>query len=63
MVCLTALIGGSPISRPIKSIRATLKGLTATDLADYLVRKSVPFRDAHELVGQAVQLAVSKGKG
>jgi len=28
---------------------------TATDLADYLVRKGLPFRDAHEVVGQAVQ--------
>jgi len=28
---------------------------TATDLADYLVRKGVPFRDAHEIVGKAVQ--------
>jgi argininosuccinate lyase len=31
---------------------------TATDLADYLVRKGVPFRDAHEVVGQAVRLAI-----
>ncbi len=28
--------------------------LLATDLADYLVRKGVPFRDAHEIVGKAV---------
>ena len=28
---------------------------TATDLADYLVRKDTPFRDAHEIVGKAVQ--------
>ena len=28
--------------------------LLATDLADYLVRKGVPFREAHELVGKAV---------
>ncbi len=34
---------------------------TATDLADYLVRKGVPFRDAHEVVGRAVQLAISVG--
>lgn len=32
--------------------------LLATDLADYLVRRGVPFRQAHELVGQAVALAV-----
>ena len=31
--------------------------LLATDLADYLVRKGVPFRDAHELVGRAVAAA------
>ena len=30
----------------------------ATDLADYLVRKGLPFRDAHEVVGQAVALGV-----
>ena len=32
--------------------------ITATDLADYLVRKGVPFRDAHEAVGRAVRAAV-----
>jgi argininosuccinate lyase len=31
---------------------------TATDLADYLVRKGMPFRDAHEVVGQAVRLGL-----
>ncbi len=35
---------------------------TATDLADYLVRKKVPFRDAHAAVGQAVQYAISQHK-
>jgi len=35
---------------------------TATDLADYLVRKGVPFRDAHEIVGQAVALAEQQGR-
>ncbi len=34
---------------------------TATDLADYLVRKGLPFRDAHEVVGKAVQYAVEQG--
>jgi len=34
---------------------------TATDLADYLVRKGVPFRDAHEAVARAVRLAVDHG--
>ncbi len=33
---------------------------TATDLADYLVRKNIPFRDAHEIVGKAVRLAIER---
>ncbi len=35
---------------------------TATDLADYLVRKGVPFRDAHEAVAQAVRHADAQGQ-
>jgi argininosuccinate lyase len=39
--------------------RAALQGYaTATDLADYLVRKGMPFRDAHEVVGNAVRLGL-----
>jgi argininosuccinate lyase len=34
---------------------------TATDLADYLVRKGLPFRSAHAVVGQAVALALGRG--
>ncbi len=37
--------------------------ITATDLADYLVRKGMPFRDAHTLVGKAVLLATKRGCG
>lgn len=33
---------------------------TATDLADWLVRKGIPFRDSHEIVGKVVALAESK---
>jgi len=41
---------------------AALKGYaTATDLADYLVKKGLPFRDAHETVAHAVKLASQKG--
>ncbi|TCK16819.1 argininosuccinate lyase [Thiogranum longum] len=35
---------------------------TATDLADYLVRKGVAFRDAHEIVGTAVRLGIDSGR-
>jgi argininosuccinate lyase len=37
-------------------------GMLATDLADYLVQKGIPFREAHHLVGQAVNLARQQGK-
>ncbi|MDL1865038.1 argininosuccinate lyase [Betaproteobacteria bacterium PRO5] len=41
--------------------QAALRGYaTATDLADYLVKKGIPFRDAHEAVAQAVRFAESK---
>ncbi|MES9900379.1 MAG: argininosuccinate lyase [Sedimenticola sp.] len=41
--------------------QAAMKGFaTATDLADYLVRKGIPFRDAHEVVGKAVVLGVER---
>ena len=41
---------------------ATQKGcMTATDLADYLVLKNVPFREAHGIVGRAVAYCLEKG--
>ena len=52
--CLIALNGLIPnlIANKEQMREAALAGYTtATDLADYLVRKQVPFRDAHELVG------------
>ena len=42
--------------------RAALRGYaTATDLADYLVKKGLPFRDAHEVVAHAVKFASERG--
>ncbi|HCH24922.1 MAG TPA: argininosuccinate lyase [Oceanospirillaceae bacterium] len=42
---------------------AALKGFaTATDLADYLVRKGMPFRDAHEVVGKSVAAGIATNK-
>jgi argininosuccinate lyase len=35
---------------------------TATDLADYLVKKGLPFREAHEIVGRVVRHALDAGK-
>ena len=59
--CLIAFSGMMPHVRPNRERMraAALQGFaTATDLADYLVRKGVPFRDAHEIVGKAVRLGV-----
>jgi argininosuccinate lyase len=43
--------------------RAAMQGFaTATDLADYLVRKGIAFRDAHEVVGKAVAFGVSQNR-
>jgi argininosuccinate lyase len=36
--------------------------MNATELADYLVRKGMPFRDAHEVVGKIVMKAIAAGK-
>ena len=42
---------------------AALRGFsTATDLADYLVRKGMPFRDAHEVVGKSVAYGIAQNK-
>lgn len=50
-------------TKPEKMRRAAMQGFsTATDLADYLVRKGLPFRDAHEVVGSAVALGVQTGR-
>ena len=50
------------IVKPEAMERAALKGYaTATDLADYLVKKGLPFRDAHEAVAHAVKHAIGQG--
>jgi len=54
-----------PAIKPKHAImrEAALRGFsTATDLADYLVRRGLPFRDCHEIVGHAVKYGVESGK-
>jgi argininosuccinate lyase len=54
------IAGMAPVPRAMRE--ALGEGhATATDLADYLVRKGVPFRDAHEAVAQAVREAERRG--
>jgi len=58
---LAELLGGVR-ARPERMRAALAEGFaTATDLADYLVRKGVPFRDAHEIVARAVRAAELAG--
>lgn len=62
--CLTAFADMVPAIEPKRDNmrEATLKGFaTATDLADYLVKKGLPFRDAHEVVGRLVAKAINLG--
>ena len=48
--------------KPKAMERAALKGYaTATDLADYMTKKGLPFRDAHETVAKAVKYAMNEG--
>ena len=57
-----AMLGTLECRRERMREAARLGCMTATDLADYLVRKAVPFRDAHDVVGRAVRRAVETGR-
>jgi argininosuccinate lyase len=58
----TGMLGGLSVN-PEAMRRAAAEGFaTATDLADYLVRRGVPFREAHEIVGGVVRHALAAGK-
>src|SRR5690625_3238933 len=62
--CLRAYADMVPAIQPRREVmrEAARRGYaTATDLADYLVRKGVPFRDAHDIVGQSVAHAIEQG--
>ncbi|MGB5325501.1 MAG: argininosuccinate lyase [Pseudomonadales bacterium] len=61
--CLHAFADMVPaiVARQANMRAAAMRGFTtATDLADYLVRKGTPFRDAHEIVGKAVAMCIEK---
>jgi argininosuccinate lyase len=63
--CLKAYADMVPAIKPKKEnlYNAALKGYaTATDLADYLVRKGIAFRDAHEIVGKSVAYGIAQKK-
>jgi len=53
--------GGLRVKPEAMRAAATRGYATATDLADHLVKKGLPFRDAHEVVAHAVKLALQRG--
>jgi argininosuccinate lyase len=55
------MLRGIKVNKEAMRNAATEGFATATDLADYLVKKGMPFRDAHEVVALAVRHAVDKG--
>jgi argininosuccinate lyase len=58
---MAEMVGGIVV-KPEAMEQAARKGYaTATDLADYLVKKGLPFRDAHEVVAHAVKQAIDLG--
>jgi argininosuccinate lyase len=65
LVSLLTLMKGQPLAynKDNQEDKEPLfDALDTLDLADYLVRKGVPFRDAHEVVGKAVRLGVDSGR-
>ena len=57
-----AMIPAMQVKRDAMRAAAQRGFATATDLADYLVRKGVAFRDAHEIVGRAVRRGIETGQ-
>ena len=58
---LTEMVAGIQVKPAAMQAAARRGYATATDLADYLVKKGLPFRDAHEAVAHAVKIAIGRG--
>jgi argininosuccinate lyase len=58
---LTGVLAGLRVNAARCAAAAADPNLLATDLADYLVRRGLPFREAHHAVGAAVRLAEKQG--
>jgi len=59
---MTALLENTTVNEAVCQAAASDAVLLATDLADYLVRKGMPFREAHHSVGAVVALSEQSGK-
>jgi argininosuccinate lyase len=62
LAVFTEMLGGIEVKREAMREAARQGYATATDLADYLVKKGAPFREAHETVALAVRHAETRGK-
>jgi argininosuccinate lyase len=58
---LAEMVAGIQVKPAAMEAAARRGYATATDLADYLVKKGLPFRDAHEVVAHAVKLGLQRG--
>ena len=64
-MCLQVFDGmvATMVANKENMLRAAQKGfINATDLADYLVKKGMPFRSAYKISGQLVALCIKEGK-
>lgn len=57
---LAELVQGLRVNRPVVEQAAEVGGMLATELADYLVLKGLPFRETHAIVGQIVRYCIEK---
>jgi argininosuccinate lyase len=64
LLAILPVLAGALETMTVKAERMSAaidSAMLATDLADYLVRKGIPFREAHAAAGKAVKLAAEKG--
>jgi argininosuccinate lyase len=62
LAVMIELLSGLSFNREILGDASKKGFMTATDLAEYLVRKNIPFRQAHAIVGQAVAYCITNAK-
>lgn len=61
LVLFTGMISSMTFRKDVMEASAKMGFTNATDAADYLVNRGVPFRDAHGIVGQLVLACIEKG--
>jgi argininosuccinate lyase len=59
---MAAMLRNTKVNQPACAAAASDPALLATDLADYLVKKGMPFRNAHHVVGAVVALSEQTGR-